>query len=169
MHGSISISGGQLFVFKITFFILTSVAALWLVAVGAILSALRAFSINIGIAESVASGSIYMSILALSVIVNLAIIFPALLVLQPLRLWRVLREERQAITPRQRFRGKLFPVHFKCYTLLTLRISCLSTDIQPVFCHWSVHFGYRFCILVFFDLSYHWTCGNNSTWAYIDW
>ncbi|GLB35780.1 putative calcium-dependent channel, 7TM region, putative phosphate [Lyophyllum shimeji] len=105
VHGSISISGGQLFVFRITFFILTAVAALWLVAVGALLYSLRVFSSNSGTSKSVASGSIYMSILALAIILNLAIIFPAVLLLQPLRLWRVLRDERQAITPRQRFRA----------------------------------------------------------------
>lgn len=47
-----------------------------------------------------------MSILALSIVVNVAIIFPALLLLQPFRLWRVIRTERQAVTPRQRFRGE---------------------------------------------------------------
>ncbi|KAF8079018.1 hypothetical protein FPV67DRAFT_1467201 [Lyophyllum atratum] len=105
VHGSISISGGQLFVFRITFFILTSVAALWLITVGAILFSLRAFSSNSGTSQSVANGSIYMSILALSIILNVAIIFPALLLLQPFRLWHVLRDERQAVTPRQRFRA----------------------------------------------------------------
>ncbi|KAG5647674.1 hypothetical protein DXG03_008397 [Asterophora parasitica] len=108
VHGSISISGGHLFVFKVTFFILTTVASLWLVAVGALLFALRAFDENSGVPQSVASGSIYMSILALSITLTVAITFPALLVLQPFRLWRVLRDERQAVTPRQRFRGLIF-------------------------------------------------------------
>jgi hypothetical protein len=106
IHGSVSISGGQLMVFKATFFILTSVAAIWLIAVGALLFALRAFTFNSQVSQSVANGSIYMSILALSIVVNVAIIFPALLLLQPIRLWRVLRAERQAVTPRQRFRGE---------------------------------------------------------------
>jgi calcium permeable stress-gated cation channel len=48
-----------------------------------------------------------MSILALSIVISLAVISPALLLLQPVRLWRVLRAERQALTPRQRFRGRL--------------------------------------------------------------
>jgi len=49
-----------------------------------------------------------MSILALALVLNVAIIFPACLLLQPFRLWRVLRAEKQAVTPRQRFRGICF-------------------------------------------------------------
>ncbi|KAG6919045.1 hypothetical protein DXG01_009755 [Tephrocybe rancida] len=108
VYGSISISGGHLFVFKVTFFILTSVATLWLVAIGALLYAFQAFSSRSGVAKSVASGSIYMGILALAIIFTIAVIFPALLMLQPFRLWHVLRDEQQAVTPRQRFRGLIF-------------------------------------------------------------
>jgi len=107
MHGSVSISGGQRFIFKVTFFIIT-MAAVWLVLVGALLFAVRAFTIDVGISKSIANGSVYMSTLALSIIVVLAFIFPALLLLQPSRLWRVLREERHAITPRHLFRGPSF-------------------------------------------------------------
>ncbi len=42
----------------------------------------------------------------MAVLMTLAIIFPALLMLQPVRLWRVLKEEKAAVTPRQRFRGE---------------------------------------------------------------
>ncbi|KAG5639564.1 hypothetical protein H0H81_012235 [Sphagnurus paluster] len=111
VYGSVSVSGGQLFVFKITFFILTFVSALWLIAIGSLLFAFRAFIENSGKAQSVANGSIYMTILALAIVLNLAIIFPALLMLQPFRLWRVLRDERQAITPRQRFRA-VYPMTY---------------------------------------------------------
>jgi calcium permeable stress-gated cation channel len=106
VHGSISISGNQLLIFKMTFFILT-IASLWLITVGALLHSLHAFSVPSGISQSVANGSIYMGILALSIVIGLAIIFPALLLLQPVRLWHVLQAERQALTPRQRFRGRL--------------------------------------------------------------
>ncbi|KAF7326857.1 MPN domain-containing protein [Mycena venus] len=58
-----------------------------------------------GRTESVANGAIYMAILALSVLFTCAIIFPGLLLLQPLRLWTVLRAEKSAVTPRQRFRA----------------------------------------------------------------
>ena len=105
IHGSISVSGNQFFVFKITFYVLTIVVTIWLVAIGAILFSMRALSTSNGSAESIASGSIYMAVLCLAIIFNIAIIVPACLLLQPFRLWRVVRAEKQAITPRQRFRG----------------------------------------------------------------
>ncbi|KAG6842425.1 hypothetical protein C0991_007555 [Blastosporella zonata] len=112
VSGSISVSGGQLFVFKVTFFILTSVATLWPIAVGALIYSLQAFDSHSGVAKSIASGSIYMSILALAIIFNVAVIFPALLLLQPSRLWRVLRDEKQAVTPRQRFRAHRYLIGY---------------------------------------------------------
>jgi len=66
---------------------------------------MRALSTNSGSTKSLASGSVYMAVLALAIIFNIAIIVPACLLLQPFRLWRVIRAEKQAITPRQRFRG----------------------------------------------------------------
>ncbi|KAI5898056.1 uncharacterized protein SCHCODRAFT_080873 [Schizophyllum commune H4-8] len=105
VQGSVSISGGQLLTFKITFFALTVVAGLFLITVGALIFALHAFSEGSGVASSVANGSIYIMVLCLALIINLAIIIPGLLLLQPTRLWRVLRAEKQAVTPRQRFRA----------------------------------------------------------------
>ena len=126
MQGSISISGGQLFVFKVTFFIVILLAAVLLIAAGALLFALHAFDVQAEIPKSIANGSIYMSILALSIVVNVAIISPAFLLLQPLRLWHVLRAEHQALTPRQRFRGRcLASPSESCST--EARFSCLST------------------------------------------
>ena len=88
------------------FFVLTIIAALWLIAVGALLFSLQAFSVHSKTTpKSVANGAIYMGVLALSIVVNVAVIFPALLLLQPSQLLRVLRAERHALTPRQRFRG----------------------------------------------------------------
>lgn len=106
VRGSVSISSGHLVVFKATFFILTTVAAIWLITVGAILFALRAFSANNQRSITVANGSIYMSALAMTIVITAAIICPALLLLQPIRLWHVLRAEKHAMTPRQRFRGE---------------------------------------------------------------
>lgn len=73
--------------------------------IGAVLFSMRALNTNSGSAKSIAGGSIYISVLALALIFNVAIIFPACLLLQPFRLWRIIRAEKQAITPRQRFRG----------------------------------------------------------------
>ncbi|KAJ7777612.1 hypothetical protein DFH07DRAFT_731180 [Mycena maculata] len=107
IRGSVSISGSQLFVFKVMFYILVAIGAIWLVTVGALIFSLQAF--NSGSASdrtgTIANGSIYMGILALSLIFTVAIIFPGLLLLQPVRLWRVLRAEKRAVTPRQRFRA----------------------------------------------------------------
>ncbi|KNZ80609.1 hypothetical protein J132_04851 [Termitomyces sp. J132] len=105
VYGTISISSGHLLVFKVTFFILASVAALWLIIVGALLYSFQAFNSHTEIAKSVANGSIYMAILALAIIFTVAVIFPALLLLQPFHLMHVLRHKRQAVTPRQRFRA----------------------------------------------------------------
>lgn len=85
---------------------LTALGTIWLIAVGALLFALQAFSSEQGETKTIATGAIYMSVLALAVILNVAIIFPALLMLQPFHLWHVLRAEKQAVTPRQRFRGE---------------------------------------------------------------
>lgn len=106
VRGDVSISVGQLTVFKATFFILTAVATIWLIAVGSILFALRAFDTNNDRTKTVANGSVYMSALALTIMINVAIIFPALLLLQPIRLWKVMHRLRGAITPRQQFRGE---------------------------------------------------------------
>ncbi|KAF8899144.1 hypothetical protein BD779DRAFT_1487243 [Infundibulicybe gibba] len=110
VHGSISISGGQLLVFKATFYILTSTAAIWLITAGALIFAIEVFSSSNtstpnNRTTTVANGSVYMSVLALAMVINAAIIFPGLLLLQPFRLWRVTRAERNAVTPRQRFRA----------------------------------------------------------------
>jgi len=91
---------------------------MWLTAIGAVLYAVNAFQ-NGGASRSVADGSILMTVLALALIINVAIISPGLLMLQPFRLWRVVRNERRAITPRQRFRGTFFTaVFFLCIDLL---------------------------------------------------
>lgn len=46
--------------------------------------------------------------LAFTLILMVWFIFPGLLLLQPFRLWRVTLMEKDAITPRQRFRGMCY-------------------------------------------------------------
>ena len=60
-----------------------------------------------------------MSAFFLALVVNVAIIVPGLLLLQPSRLRKILWHERRAITPRQRFRGKQTRVshHFVSLTI----------------------------------------------------
>ena len=113
LRGTVSVSSGQLLVFKITFFILTTVATIWLIAVGALLFALPVFNAGGPKSQTVANGSIYMSALAMVIVLNVAVIFPALLLLQPLRLWQVRRAEKDAVTPLQTFRGELSSICIK--------------------------------------------------------
>ncbi|OCH87483.1 hypothetical protein OBBRIDRAFT_736098 [Obba rivulosa] len=102
---SISISRGQDSLFKTIFWVIVLIAGIWLFTVGAILFAFGEFSNDSGETIGVADGAIYMSELALAIVLSVAVIFPALLMLQPIRLWQVVRAERKAVTPRQRFRA----------------------------------------------------------------
>lgn len=111
IHGSISRSGNQLSGFRITFYVLGCLGTIWLVAVGSILFALRAFSINAGQTRSIANGAVYMAVLALAIIICVAIVVPGFLLLQPIRLWTVLKAEARAVTPRQRFRAVYPPTY----------------------------------------------------------
>ena len=115
-NNSVSVSGSQLVMFKTVFWLFTTVAGVWLFVAGAVLFSMRALSTNSGVTESLANGTIYMSAFAMALVLNVAIIFPGLLLLQPIRLWKVIRAERAAVTPRQRFRGQLLcSQHLVCY------------------------------------------------------
>ncbi|KAI0669781.1 hypothetical protein C8Q78DRAFT_976437 [Trametes maxima] len=102
---TVSVSGSKLIIFKTIFYMLLIVAAVWLFTTGAILFSLQALSTDSRESASVADGAIYMSAFALILVLNVAIVFPGLLALQPVRLWKVIRAERGAVTPRQRFRA----------------------------------------------------------------
>ncbi|KAH9937349.1 uncharacterized protein B0H18DRAFT_950236 [Fomitopsis serialis] len=102
---SVSLSGSQLLMFKTVFYVLTVVGGIALFTAGAVLFAMHSWSIDIGDSASVADGIIYMSMLALLLLLAVAVVFPGLLLLQPIRLIRVVRHEREAITSRQRFRA----------------------------------------------------------------
>jgi hypothetical protein len=115
---AVSISSLELTSFKITFWVIVLVGFLVLTAIGAVLFAIHAFSIGVQRTATIANGSVYMSALALAIVINMAVIAPGLLLLQPMRLWRTKRAERGAITPRHRFRGK--------YCLLSPTNSVLS-------------------------------------------
>ena len=95
--------------FRTTFVVLALLGGVWLTAIGAVLYAVNTSHYG-GAGRTIADGSILMTVLALALIINAAIVAPGLLMLQPFRLWRVARNERRAITPRQRFRGTFFIV-----------------------------------------------------------
>ncbi|THV01445.1 hypothetical protein K435DRAFT_750308 [Dendrothele bispora CBS 962.96] len=134
--GSVSISGGQLLVYKTTFLFLTLVTAILIIVVGALLFSMQAFSTGSTPSRSVASGSIYMAALALTIIIQIAIIFPGVLLLQPLRLWHVLRAEKHAVTPRQRFRAvyprTYDPSYSTCMCILAVVFASTFALIFPL-------------------------------------
>ncbi|KAI9511899.1 hypothetical protein F5148DRAFT_974431 [Russula earlei] len=103
--GTISVSAGQHTVMRAMFYMVVFVTLIGFVAAGALLYSFGALSQGTRGSETVADGSIYIATLLLAIVINVAITSPALLLLQPLRLRRVLREERAAKTPRQRFRA----------------------------------------------------------------
>jgi calcium permeable stress-gated cation channel len=109
--GTISVSAGQRLVMKAMFYVLVSISVIGLVTAGALLYAFGAFSQGIRRSETVADGSIYIAILLLAIVINVAITSPALLILQPLQLRRVMSSEKTAKTPRQRFRGIIVVSH----------------------------------------------------------
>lgn len=94
--------------FKTTFYVLMAIATVWLIAIGGILYAFSALSLSTQRPQKVADGTIYVATLLLAIALTIAVIAPALLLLQPFHLVRVLRAEREAITPRQRFRGEFW-------------------------------------------------------------
>ncbi|KAI0698409.1 hypothetical protein C8T65DRAFT_660659 [Cerioporus squamosus] len=104
-NNAVSLSRSQLIMFKTTFWLFTIVAGVWLFVAGAVLFSMRALSTNSGVSQSLANGAIYMSAFAMALVLNVAVIFPGLLLLQPIRLWKVIRAEKAAVTPRQRFRA----------------------------------------------------------------
>jgi hypothetical protein len=105
--GTISVSAGQRIVIKAMFYIIVCVAVIGLITAGAILYAFGALSEGTRRSKTVADGSIYIAILLLAIVINVALTSPALLMLQPMRLRRVLSAEKAAKTPRQRFRGMI--------------------------------------------------------------
>jgi hypothetical protein len=105
--GTVSVSAGQRIVIKAMFYILIFIGVIGLVTAGALLYAFGALSEGIRVSETVADGSIYIAILLVAIVIIVSIISPALLMLQPLQLRRVLSAEKAAKTPRQRFRGMI--------------------------------------------------------------
>src|SRR5205807_4468408 len=99
--------GVRMFAVKLVFYTLAVVVAAFTITVGALLFALEAFSLGDDIAKTVSIGYVYMGAFAFVLIINVAVIYPGLMLLQPFRLWSILHSERDAVTPRQRFRGKI--------------------------------------------------------------
>jgi len=149
---SVSVSGAQLSMFKATFYLLILVAGAWVVAVGALVFAMGAFDSGSGRAESVAHGSIYVGAFVLAILINAAIISPALLLLQPFRLWRVWNGEKDAITPRQHFRAR-YPEPYN--PVMTIGCSTLAVVFAAMFSTIFPLIGPAVVLLLFLTLVAH--------------
>ncbi|KIJ45476.1 hypothetical protein M422DRAFT_59699 [Sphaerobolus stellatus SS14] len=103
-YGPASVSASQIRGFKATFVLLCIVSCIWIVTIGGLVFSLESFATGTGRTHSVANGSIYFATFLLVMVINVAIISPALLLLQPFHLWRIKSLEKGAATPRQRFR-----------------------------------------------------------------
>ncbi|KAG8689807.1 hypothetical protein FRC11_000472, partial [Ceratobasidium sp. 423] len=109
--GPASVSGERLRSFKATFYVLTFVATAWIIAAGALIFGVEAFANRSQRSMTVADGTTYIAVLLMVIILNAAVIAPGFQILQPVRLWRMYRAKRKAITPRQRFRA-IYPGSF---------------------------------------------------------
>ncbi|EKM61349.1 uncharacterized protein PHACADRAFT_84832 [Phanerochaete carnosa HHB-10118-sp] len=125
LRNSVSLSGLQLGVFKTVFWTLVVVGGIWLFTAAALLFAFGAFSTAVPASPVVANGAIYMSAFAMSLILTVAVIAPALLTLQPHHLVRVLRAEQAAVTPRQRFRAVYPRIYNPTYAIATCVMAVL--------------------------------------------
>jgi hypothetical protein len=125
----VSVSIGQLNMFKLTFFVLTTAAVIWIVLAGALVFALPAFKSHGQRPKTVADGTIYLAGFALTLVLNVAIIFPGLMLLQPGRLWYVMRLYKRSVTPRQRFRCEGVAFFSSC--LIGYLTTLLSNSLIP--------------------------------------
>ncbi|KAG8955541.1 hypothetical protein FRC00_005328 [Tulasnella sp. 408] len=106
-NGKPSVSTMRLTAFKGMFAVIVLICGIWLVALGGILFATDAY-FDEGQnrkAAAVSEGAIYIAVLLMLITINLAIIAPGLLMLQPVRLWKTWKAQKSAVTPRQRFRA----------------------------------------------------------------
>ena len=126
------------------FYMIVAIAVIGLVVAGALLYAFGALSEGTRRSETVADGSIYIAILLLAIVINVAITSPALIILQPLWLRQVLSAEKAAKTPRQRFRGMAVISHWQ-YAVPDLRRSYVPQDVQSAVRNVLLYTGCRFC------------------------
>lgn len=104
--GAISVSVARLKAFKAVFWVFVIVAGIWIVTAGSLIIGVSALDDGNNAASSIASGSVTTAIFLLIILLNIAIIAPGLLLLQPIRLWKLWKAKKRARTPRQLFRGQ---------------------------------------------------------------
>ncbi|KAG2120632.1 uncharacterized protein F5147DRAFT_662683 [Suillus discolor] len=150
--GVVSVSGVRMLAVKLVFYTITVVVAAVTITAGALLFALEAFSHGVDIAKTVATGCVYMSVFAFVLIINVAVLFPGLMLLQPLRLWSVLHSEQDAVTPRQRFRA-VYPTTYDASYAASACV--LSMVFASAFCLIFPLIGPAIVILLFLALVAH--------------
>ena len=104
--GAVSVSVARLKAFKAVFWVFVIVAGIWIVTAGSLIVGLRGLDNGINASSSIANGSVTTAIFLLIILLNIAIIAPGLLLLQPVRLWKLWKAKKRARTPRQLFRGQ---------------------------------------------------------------
>ncbi|CAE6437914.1 unnamed protein product [Rhizoctonia solani] len=109
--GPASVSAEKLRAFKATFYVLTFVATVWIIAAGALIFGVGAFGADSQRSRTVADGTTYIAVILMVIVLNAAVIAPGLQMLQPIRFWKIYWAKQKAITPRQRFRA-LYPASF---------------------------------------------------------
>ena len=104
--GAVSVSVARLKAFKAVFWVFVIAAGIWIVTAGSLIIGIKAFDDGNSATSTIASGSVTTAIFLLIILLNIAIIAPGLLLLQPIRLWKLWKAKRRTRTPRQLFRGQ---------------------------------------------------------------
>lgn len=103
--GAVSVTVVRIKAFKAVFWVIVIVAGVWIVTAASLIFGARALDTQTRTASSVANGSVAAALFLFLITINLAIIVPGLLLLQPIHLWRMRRRQKRATTPRQHFRA----------------------------------------------------------------
>src|SRR5258708_17060611 len=125
---------------KGTFYITVVVAGAWLVGVSSILFSINSFKNDSGQPRSVSRGAIYIATFCMCLGLVAAFIGPGLLLLQPVRLLRVIGAQWRAITPRQTFRGKYIRHSFPIPRLLPVLLQPYILDLTILRLVWPLVF-----------------------------
>lgn len=128
-------SEGKFATYKTVVNVFSVAGGIWLIAVSSVIFATPAFTENTPGTQLVADGSIYMTFIAFQVAL-ISLVVPPILAIRPLRLWRLLRQQRDAVTPRQMFRAiyptAVTPSLVAAGAILPTLFACVFSLISPV-------------------------------------
>ncbi|ORX33503.1 hypothetical protein BD324DRAFT_658318 [Kockovaella imperatae] len=109
--------------FKATFYLLLFTTLFWLITVAALEFAVQSLVLEVQSARFVGDGAIFSTWFVFIILLNIAVIVPALYLLQPKRLWNFFCSRRRTTTPRQRFRRTAPPSFDMAFALLPFLIA----------------------------------------------